>query len=58
MRNVFSLVVAGMARAGTWRMQAQDASSLEERYRWIPDDCSKEWPSIWRGWSGDATGGS
>jgi N-acetylated-alpha-linked acidic dipeptidase len=37
MRNVLALVVAGMALAGSWRMQAQGASSLEERYRAIPD---------------------
>ena len=37
MRNVLALVVAGMALAGSWRMQAQGAPSLEERYRAIPD---------------------
>ncbi len=37
MRNVFALVVAGMALAGSLRMQAQGAPSLEERYRKIPD---------------------
>ena len=37
MRNVLALVVAGMAVAGSWRMQAQGAPSLEERYRRIPD---------------------
>ena len=37
MRNVLALVVAGMALAGSWRMQAQGAPSLEERYRQIPD---------------------
>jgi N-acetylated-alpha-linked acidic dipeptidase len=37
MRNVFALVVAGMALVGSWRMQAQGAPSLEERYRAIPD---------------------
>jgi len=37
MRKVLGLVVAGMALAGSWRMQAQGAPSLEERYRRIPD---------------------
>src|SRR4029453_4462464 len=37
MRNLLVLVVAGMALAGSWRMQAQSAPSLEERYRRIPD---------------------
>ena len=37
MRKVLALVVAGMALAGSWRMQAQGAPSVEERYRAIPD---------------------
>ena len=37
MRNVLALVLAGMALGGSWRMQAQSAPSLEERYRRIPD---------------------
>ena len=37
MRNVLALIVAGMALAGSWRMQAQGTPTLEERYRQIPD---------------------
>ena len=37
MRQMLALVVAGMAFAGSWRMQAQGAPSLEERYRAIPE---------------------
>jgi N-acetylated-alpha-linked acidic dipeptidase len=37
MRNVLALVVAGLAVVGSWRMQAQGAPSVEERYRAITD---------------------
>src|SRR5690242_11406157 len=37
MRNLLALALAGVALAGSWRVHAQNAPSLEEQYRRIPD---------------------